>query len=199
VANNNEITVVQRALLMPEILSTIFKWISPDQSGWWCVYNKEGDEEYAHTREGVLARCGLVNKLWYNEAMRCLWREPTHGFFASSLQQLFAKIDPARRQFYANFIEAAILSTADEDQVGKSDDALSGVTFPKLKSLYMFLVGPAVPKTKILQLAVLEIDPYYDSHPETNGPEIFGLSRAKMDTFLEQIPVRAIHLPETCN
>jgi hypothetical protein len=36
-------------------------------------------------REGVLLRCGLVNKLWYAEAMPILWSTPgTWGMFMES-------------------------------------------------------------------------------------------------------------------
>lgn len=194
-ADNNETTVVQRALLMPKILSTIFMWIHLDRYGYWYVYDEDGEKDYGYGREGVLARCGLVNKLWYNEAMRYLWMAPTLGFMQNSLPALFANIHPARRQFYANFIKAAILVTVREDCAGECDDALRGVAFPKLESLHMILDGYGdgvyVPRIKSHRLAVLKINPPYDVNPET-----FGVTRDEMDTILEQIPVRPIHVPD---
>jgi hypothetical protein len=190
-ADNNEMTVVPRALSIPEILSTIFMWIHQDQDGYWYVYDEEGDQDYGYGREGVLARCGVVNKLWHNEAMRYLWMAPTLGFMQNSLPALFANIDPARRQFYANYIKTATLVTVSEDRAGECDDALRGVAFPKLQSLHMMLDGYGdglyVPRIQIHRLAVLEINPQYDVNPET-----FGMTSDEMDTILEQIPVRPV-------
>lgn len=87
----------------------------------------------------TLVRCGLVNTLWFHEAMRYLWRNPTKD--GTSLCVRFEKVDPSRRQFYANFVRAGDLIDVDERDVKpfvnvrKYIDALFGLHFPRMNHL----------------------------------------------------------------
>ena len=103
-ASDIEITAAQRALGIPEILSAILRWIYRDDYSWWIsAPNEDGTLGHLHNSRGVLLRCGLINTLWNKESMRYLWKEPrTLGFRKSSLPVFFAKIEPSRRQLYAN-------------------------------------------------------------------------------------------------
>src|ERR1700761_4333209 len=144
---------VQRALLMPEILSAVLIWITLDEFG---------DIHHGYGPGGVLARCGLVSKLWFNEAIPYLWRDLTMmGYMYHHLSALFALVEPTRRQFYANFVETATIVTLYEDRPREEDDALRGVAFPKLKSLCMRLGGRRqihVPMIESHRVTALEID-----------------------------------------
>ncbi|KAF2096260.1 hypothetical protein NA57DRAFT_79027 [Rhizodiscina lignyota] len=186
-ANSTETLAVQRALLMPEVLSAIFKWIHEDNASFWYAKDGHRDTHYRYGREGVLVRCGLVNRLWFKEAMRCLWMEPNVGFFRQcNLPALFAKINPSRRQFYADFIKKAVLVTISDSR--DPDSPLCAVIFPKLEALKLVLDGYCdgfyVPKVNCPKLTNLEIDPPYESEPE----ESFGITRDEMDIILDQIP-----------
>ena len=186
-----ETTAVQRALSLPEILSAIFMWI--DENQWPCWQFYDHDKNYPYGREGVLIRCALVNKLWYNESMRCLWSDPSSRilqYSQSSLPTAFGNLDPGRRQFYANFVKTANLITVDEADLEETNDLLRGVAFPKLKLLRLIeqdCAGPNyVPRIGIHRVRELDIDVPYDCHTG------YGVSQDDMDTLLEQIPVRSV-------
>lgn len=199
-AGHTKPTAVQRALQMPEILSRIFERIYEDYKSYYSVYDEEGEEEeviYSYGREGVLVRCGLVNNLWYHEAMRLLWRAPTVGFYLqNSFVKYFAKIDPARRQFYANYVEEAKLVTVNEERAAECDDVLKDVAFPRLKGVGMVLDdwndGFYVPRIGKHWVTHLEIDPRFEYNPTT-----YGMTIDEMGMILEQIPVRLSNLQAT--
>ncbi|KAJ6541478.1 hypothetical protein B0H19DRAFT_1268474 [Mycena capillaripes] len=107
-ADTNRLTVAHTALLLPEILDLVFHHVHC--TGW-------SHEE--------LARCGLVNRLWYHESMPHLWRHPTT--WNSTLPRLFHRIEPVRRQFYVNFKERASVMLAGISTVAEDDEALRGL------------------------------------------------------------------------
>lgn len=100
-ALNNEhlnISAVQRALAIPEILSQVFA----------CFYS------YDKRSCSQLLSCALVSKLWFSEAMRWLWRNPMPCHSPSTCRDvldLLDKIPEARRNIYATYIKIATLKT----------------------------------------------------------------------------------------
>ena len=187
-------TASQRALLMPEVLSVIFDWIFEDREG-GCIERPKTEEDADGNDDGVvrvyyegpsvLFHCALVNKLWFDESIRHLWREPyiwEHSG-VTTLTSHMKRLEPARRQFYANFIEAATdrtTWTADRD-----DSVLQGIRFPKLHHLKLMLDAECVPKIEGHNIKVLELDPHFEWNPET-----YCITQDTMDTILDQIAVR---------
>lgn len=57
---------------------------------------------------GVLMRCATVNKTWFYETTRILWRNwEERTLYGSVMTETFLKIEPDRRQCYANMIHRA--------------------------------------------------------------------------------------------
>ncbi|KAF7352188.1 putative rta1 domain protein [Mycena venus] len=164
-------TVVQTALLLPEILDLIFRHVH----GTYCSHKD-------------LATCGLVNRFWYQESMPNLWRDLTTS--NCTLPSLFHNIGPARRQFYANFIERADLTLAGISTAAETDEALHGLAFPRLTVLKIWVPNPGyddpphVPSIQNHRIVALEIDPHY----EMCYPEFFGVLEEEWEVILEQIP-----------
>lgn len=188
------LTAAEHALRLPEILFSIFSWIHEDRYGYWGYieyYDDDGGyetEEPGYGHEGVLMRCGLVNKLWYAEAMPILWATPgTLGMLTSnSLPRFFSPIKSlARRQFYANFVQTATLVTVTEDAAAECDSALFGVTFPKSTSLKLILNHSCyVPRVEGHGFTELLIDPPFECNPDT-----YLMTRDQIGAVLDQIPV----------
>ena len=94
-----------------------------------------------------------------------------------------ARLEAARRQFYASFIE-----TATEYSVPVNfarDDAVQGVVFPKLRHTSIMLEYEHLPKIEGHNIEVLELDPHYEYNAET-----IYIMQDDMDLILEQIAVR---------
>ncbi|KAJ6541493.1 hypothetical protein B0H19DRAFT_959101 [Mycena capillaripes] len=173
-ADTNRLTVGQTALLLPEILDLIFRHVHDIDVDQWS--------------HADLAPCGLVNRLWYHESMPHLWR---HGTWICTLPRLFHCIEPARRQFYANFIERAWVALAGISTAAEDDEALRGLAFPRLTALKITVMNPPyddpshVPRLQNHRVVALQVDPHY----EACYPEFFGVSEEEWEVILEQIPI----------
>lgn len=173
-----EVSAAQRALSIPEILAEIFMWI--------CTKRRRA---YALK---YLARCGRVNKTWFNEAMRLLWIEPVieskaSTYHPSSLVLLFAKTcSVERRQFYANFIQKANLHTVGGYVGAQSNYMLRDIVFPSLRSVRILIDNKGhrldVPILMNHRITDLEFEPSRSK------------SRHEIDKILEQIPDVFPHL-----
>jgi hypothetical protein len=184
-------TAVQRALLLPEILSLIFAWIRQDRDYFYRGNFDEEEWEYrlSYGREGVLLRCGLVNKLWYAEAMPIMWSSPWSlgCVVPNSLPQFFLNMDPPRRQYYANFVETVTLATTSKEQGVRADLVLRDLKFPKLESVMLRLVdhdGCYIPRVEKQAVKSVDIDPRFEVYPDT-----YGMSRDEIGSILDQITV----------
>lgn len=171
-----------------------------DEHGYWPEYVENTDENEDedegpgpgpdwYGRHGALLRRNLVSKLWYYEAMRYLWKaQSAWEYVQYSLTNIFANIDPARRQFYAHFIESGNLRTVEKQDASEYDSMLRNLKFPRLGSLYMQLTPlifePYVPKINSHRISILEIAP-----PLDRCPIPFQVSRNQMDVILERIAV----------
>jgi hypothetical protein len=181
-AGTDEMTAAQRAMPMPEILSIILKNQDEDNI---CYFSSYLDSE----RENFLFRCGLINKLWYTEAMPLLWSATIVGdLLSNSLPKYFTNIDSERRQFYANLVEKAVIVTVNEEKAAEDDAVLKGLKFPKLDYMWMMLDdhqdGFYVPRVEGHCIKTLEIDPRFELYPDT-----YGMTRDEIGMILEQIPV----------
>ncbi|KAH8646345.1 hypothetical protein BX600DRAFT_477554 [Xylariales sp. PMI_506] len=194
----------RRALLIPEILSQIFFWISQDDSFYHTVHGPDLDELdepkllCTYEKEGALVRCGQVSKLWCSEAMPYAWRNlrHTYPFERVSLPRIIGAVEPDRRQRYADMVEIAIMvGVASGEEADDADAAIHGVEFPNLKEVTMPLAGfnrsehiPVMGKNTV---KVLNVDPSFDCYPDT-----YRVDQDEMKLILEQIPAVFPHLEE---
>ncbi|KAJ7640849.1 hypothetical protein DFH06DRAFT_623873 [Mycena polygramma] len=178
-------TAAPVALSLPEIVDWVFCCFDVDEDG--------DDWDARHAKLADLSRSGRVNKLWYHEAMRHLWRDGsvTH-WSCPTLPELFAPIARARRQFYAGLIECCILDVLFDtaDAAVAIDAALQGLDFSRLSEVRMRATGwsyrnrPHVPRLEKNRVRHLKVDPRY----EACNPEVFGVSEEEWDDILDQIP-----------
>ncbi|OKP12905.1 hypothetical protein PENSUB_1452 [Penicillium subrubescens] len=108
------------------------------------------------------------------------------SFYWHNLPNFFWPIAPDRRQFYANFVEKALLPAV----MNENDDdsgTLQDLVFPKLRSLHLFVnfghnYIPRIPGHRIEEL---KADSQHEKYPTTTvDPEA-------MSAILDQIPVYA--------
>ena len=124
-------------------------------------------------RRGQLYPCIFVNKLWFYETARILWRH-WNDRAANQLQHfiyVFEQIQPERRQFYANLIRTAeLLAIELSDLVQRAQVVFEGIHFPKLAAVHLLVPGIWYDETHLVevplfdapQLSTLVIDAKYD-------------------------------------
>lgn len=130
-------------------------------------------------RYETLTRCARVNQLWFYEAARVLWRhwDDWTAYGKYILLESFEKINPTRRQIYANMIQSARLIVIEDDNfLGKKDlvekveTTFEEITFPNLKTMELLVPGDCDYKTYRVQIPIfhaprltsLSIDPHYE-------------------------------------
>ncbi|KAJ6473607.1 hypothetical protein C8R47DRAFT_1324401 [Mycena vitilis] len=81
------------ALSLPEIVESVFCCFDVDEDG--------DDWNARHANLADLSKCGRVNKVWYHEAMRHLWRDVTCCLESDSgeLNARHKTVFPALRTF----------------------------------------------------------------------------------------------------
>lgn len=170
-----------RALLMPEILSQILMWIYLDEDTYWNVLYDDDEIEYTFGRDGALLRCGLVNKLWWEEAMRYLWAEHPGGY---AFIHAFRAVDPERKPYLASCVKSLTLHSVNERYADEHDGYLRGIAFPKLHTLKLLvdICCVHVPRIEGHAIRHLIIDPRFEVYPT-----MYALDEDTMDIFLEII------------
>ncbi|EJD45511.1 hypothetical protein AURDEDRAFT_184744 [Auricularia subglabra TFB-10046 SS5] len=170
-----------RALLVPELLSQIFMWIYLDEDTYWDVFDEDGEKEHSYGRDGVLMRCGLVSKLWWEEAMPYLWADQPCGW---SFVHTLRAVAPDRRRFLANCVKSVTMHTVIERDADEVDEFLRGLTFPKLHTLKLLLDICCVHIPRIDGHAIrhLVIDPRWEVNPT-----MYALDEDTMDIFLDNL------------
>ena len=202
--STNQMAATQQALCMPEILAQIFFWVFED-TGIWTDHVKteekrrrspdlsDSETEYQIDCYGVLIRCALVNSKWHDEAMRVLWKHWQDRFFSPPhLADVLEKIDPGRRQIYANFIsEADLFVIEDDDRVEVAKKCFEGIIFPNLEHLLLRVPGYGHGDHKVdiipysaPRLVTLEIDPRFEIYPD-----MYGVFQEEWETVFELLPV----------
>lgn len=127
---------VRSVMAIPELVSEILSWLSDEYVEYWTPAS--GDREPVRKRYYTLSRCGRVNRLWFREAMRHLWADASKAP-TFSLPHSMGKIEPKRRQMYANLIVSANFIDVEKKNVKSNNSSLRGVTFPRLKRLHLIL------------------------------------------------------------
>lgn len=158
-----------------------------DPESHWCR-----DCSYYHCR-GVLLRCSLVNRFWFQEATKILWKRPytflhDHGTTLTSL--LGWPEGGERRQYYAGLIEEGTERTAEERRRRRVLDTRYGsietLSFPKMKTLYMSLdLDGHVPQMRGAAVERLVLDPHYESC----NPETWFVDQDTLETILDELAV----------
>lgn len=180
-ASNDGFPAAHKVLSSPLLLEQIFTWIYEDVYGSWPVPERpqtprDEDEEYDSIdyieRGGVLARCALVSKQWFYEATRILWRDwEDKIFWRPEFVETFTKMEPTRRQLYADMIHHAQLAVVENpDLFYTVQTTFADITFSNLKSLYLYVPGDGSCRAEISifhapQLKELSFDPQYDWLP----------------------------------
>ncbi|KAK7998961.1 hypothetical protein PG991_014636 [Apiospora marii] len=117
-------TATQKALRLPEIVAMIAE----------ALYD---DAVVRGAKPIALRSFILVNRLWFNSAIRLLWRH-LRNWDNCSLVDIFQKVHLSRRSFYAAFLQDACVRLErrpDKQRVL----LLSEVEFPVLKELSIIL------------------------------------------------------------
>ncbi|KAF6812192.1 hypothetical protein CSOJ01_05316 [Colletotrichum sojae] len=215
VANNDintaTLTAAQRALGNHLILSEIFSYIQMDLDGEWTERVKkpeedelneeskeaeEEDDDYYHETlwyrfGGVLLRCMLVNKFWFELAVGFLWEDVSQSgamiWDKNDLTTLMSAIEPGRRQMYTRH-----MVVAQEGRIfGRTDESvdLSDLEFPRLEEVLLVTkYENYLPRMKAPSVWELSVNPRYES--DWDGPEIYTLTEYNMDDLLDQIAER---------
>ncbi|CAH0051851.1 unnamed protein product [Clonostachys solani] len=182
-------------LLLREIVAEVMKWIDLDYGFSHEVLSGKLDEYdepevlATYGKNGVLARCCCVNRLWFNEAAPLLWAAPTQFTFAmdQTLSKLFNQLDESRRQMYANFVKEAVIAGVPPDEAFENDEPLKGLEFPKLENVDLPLAGwgqsEYIPRIGNHRVKILSIDPSFDVYPDT-----YRVMQEELGSILEQIP-----------
>lgn len=116
-------TAAQRALGIAEIVSLILSFLPRE-----CFTPRKRDS---------LRHCALVNKLWLAEALPVIWYS-----FDLSIETVFKKLEPGRRQFYANFVVLGESHALwDASSFKRLSRNLENIVFPKMEYLLLFTSG----------------------------------------------------------
>ena len=116
-------TAAQRALGIAEIVGLILSFVPR----YW----------FEPRKREPLRHCALVNKLWLAEALPMIWYS-----FDLSIETLFKKLEPGRRQFYANFLVLGESNALHDTSCFKSlSRNLRRIVFPKMECLLLFTSG----------------------------------------------------------
>jgi hypothetical protein len=119
-SSTERITPAQRALAIPEVLSTVFTQ----------PMTLEGN---TGSRQANLLQWALVNSRWYAEAMRVLWARPH-----CPLESILGKIPPERRQLYADCVLwARVLQFTSIHSDPYVKNTLYGLMFPKMTRVFV--------------------------------------------------------------
>lgn len=151
------VTPVQRALALPEILSNIFAQRSKNSLTHFKTRSESSN----------LLKFALVNKTWYNEAIRELWGHPAH-----QLAPIMSTIPPHRRQYYADFIWWAHVQDYPYMDSFGPNGPFHGLKFPRLTQLSVCIY------TKRLYVIPL-------AHPEEWVKEMYFKKRLPKDGIEE--------------
>ncbi|KAF3940532.1 hypothetical protein ABW19_dt0207515 [Dactylella cylindrospora] len=176
--NYGGLSATQHALLLPEILSLVLEWINEDTYYELCVYEENPkDPRYPQVlssigNKGVLSCCCRVNKLWFQESVRFLWRDPSApGAGWKRLPDVFRTIEPGRKQMYANYIEECLMGDIyAKDNSVVINEELEGLEFPNMKRIRIMLMGRYsmhIPRLGKNATKELELDPRFEYHPDT--------------------------------
>jgi hypothetical protein len=168
------LSAAQRALSIREIVAEIIACLV-------AFFNKVTlIEEQPRLIRDELVRCACVNNIWFGQAMHYIWHSPTkHDRMV--IPDIFDKIEPGRRQIYANLVQTGHIRLIHGFRAAqKADLALDGLTFPNLRCLKiplwdservakLFLPKINAPKLDLLLIGIRYKydDIFYDKFPHS--------------------------------
>ncbi|KAJ5371883.1 hypothetical protein N7517_003889 [Penicillium concentricum] len=188
---NNGASAIYRALNNPLILELILKWIFRDMKGSWPdpkrlrnlreenpAYSDDDWEHYIGAK-GMLVRCAQVSRQWHYEAARILWHNWSQmEYWKCPFLTLFERIEPARRQFYAELIHHVDVYVVERQELFQSVIGIFDcLCFSNLESLTLFVAGGPHPRDDMVEIPIfhaprlrtLSFDPYYEWQLDTHG------------------------------
>ncbi|KAJ5695893.1 hypothetical protein N7536_006305 [Penicillium majusculum] len=153
-------TAAQRALGIAEIVGLILSFVPRD----W----------FAPRKRDSLRHCALVNKLWLAETLPMIWYT-----FDLPLETLFKKLEPGRRQFYANFVVLAESHALHDSSSAKTlSRNLKNIVFPQMECLLLFTSGErgefSLPRLKCPNLRCMtfqDVDIENEEKDDDMGPD----------------------------
>jgi hypothetical protein len=195
-------SAVQRALELPEILQIIF--LDIEATYFIKLYTTSGPDNVqtplwkATSPHKNLARCCLVNRIFYLEASRQLWKNLTYLGWHQQIPDLFKKVSLERRQQLAGYVTEGRLATVYRGAHARSiDDILDGLKFPRLRKINLSLKDGLdgaflhIPQIDGSAVQTLHVEAKYNSWDDTHG-----MNSSEFGDILNQIPVSV--LVSTC-
>jgi hypothetical protein len=151
-----EMTAAQRALSIREIVTEILSYFA------WYFPNPPRKPTYSQLRapKATLLRCGRVNRLWFEQAMRYLWNS-LDDEDQRHLPTCFRNIEPNRKPLYANLVVSGSVGLFRSSR--EAEKVLGGCVFHNLHTLHIQLVGSGtttamfLPRINAPRLDVVEI------------------------------------------
>ncbi|CAG8238459.1 unnamed protein product [Penicillium nalgiovense] len=144
-SDKSVIITAHRALALPEIVGEILVWLDNDRKHW-------------------LLNCALVNKTWFHEAIRILWRNlETNGI---PLEEGMMGISLWRRQMYANHVKIASVATYLQETESEFQPALECVSFPQLHTLCLVLAFHGSGTDKCVRIPAVNMPSLQTLHVE---------------------------------
>lgn len=119
--------------------------------------------------------------------------EDWYDFYPTNLWEAFDRIEPSRRQLYANFVRTVRTDLLEhEDVIWWAHSCLSNIVFPKLETLEFFVRGLYNDKENLVELPVfhaprlvsLIIDPRFEIYPDT-----YGVFQEEWETVFDLVAV----------
>lgn len=212
-------TATHHVLSTPELVHEIFSWIDEDDYFSCEVGNDEQEaflesidwdkigslsefdwgscpKTYYYCKKGVLFRCALVNKLWWCEAVRFIWKRLGGDGQTEDLLGCFrsARFDnePCRKQLHGNLVSQAHLWMINDDRDAEFyESLLQGVIFPNLQHLRLYCPKTCdyIPQLQCPSLRILEIDPQFECE---FGVAEYALSQDQWDKVFCRISVSGV-------
>lgn len=180
----NSISATNKVLTNPILLERIFAWILEDD----LIYLDPAEDSDAssvesgtYNVESTLVHCAQVCKEWFPSAARTIWRNSIRDSAVTAqwnFSTYFEKIEPGRRQIYADFVESAeLVLIEDKERACRTKELVEDLRFPNLTSIVLFVASyqwnddifHEIPIFHAPGLKSLEIDPHFEcefGHPE---------------------------------
>ncbi|KAI5300908.1 hypothetical protein KEM55_004038 [Ascosphaera atra] len=152
-----------RALLIPEIVEQIFLALAD----WDNHYDPEEGRRSARAQKAF----ACVNRIFAGEALPHLWKTAASFGGRLTLSRTLSKIEPLRRQFYANLIvEGSAWAYASRLAMTKERDAagvIEGLSFPRLRTLHLYIYpcDDSIPRIDGHNVSTLLLYPRRFRHP----------------------------------
>ncbi|KAJ5125221.1 hypothetical protein N7448_004547 [Penicillium atrosanguineum] len=141
------VTAAECVLSLPELVSIILYWVYFSEAKAWYTakfaFFGLSDDGKRPNGSCTLAVASRVNKLWYYEAVRLQWADPTRMSGHSIHYRIGSLPSMEQRQLYAGFVKSGTLPKCHSKNVKAHGRLVEGVFFPKLRALRYRLAANA--------------------------------------------------------